>query len=87
MQEIAEKGKKQLHRHKRDNEADFLGFLLKLVPLHYLSSRSDFGFEFEEIFVIEKGLPDSASRQLSDLASRGVAESLTLRLGESLLNT
>ncbi len=42
------------------NEADFLGFLQKLVPhrsltgSHYLSSRSDFGFEFAEIFVIEK---------------------------------
>jgi hypothetical protein len=23
-------------------------------PLHYLSSRSDFGFEFAEIFVIKK---------------------------------
>ncbi len=31
-------------------------------PLHYLSSRSDFGFEFAEISVIEKQLPDSASR-------------------------
>jgi hypothetical protein len=30
-------------------------------PLHYLSSRSDFGFEFAEIFVIEKRLPDSAN--------------------------
>jgi hypothetical protein len=38
------------------NEVDFLWFLQKLVlrdPLHYLSSRSDFGFEFAEIFVIE----------------------------------
>ena len=34
------------------NEADFLGFLHKLVPpLHYLSSHSDFGFEFAKIFV------------------------------------
>jgi hypothetical protein len=30
-------------------------------PLHYLASRSDFGFEFAEIFVIEKRLPDSAT--------------------------
>jgi hypothetical protein len=30
-------------------------------PLHYFSSRSDFGFEFAEIFVIEKRLPDSPS--------------------------
>jgi hypothetical protein len=28
-------------------------------PLHYISSRSDFGFEFSEICVIEKRLPDS----------------------------
>ncbi len=42
------------------NEADFLGFLHKPVrhvgPLHYILSRSDFGFEFAEIFVIEKRL-------------------------------
>jgi hypothetical protein len=30
-------------------------------PLHYLSSRSAFGFEFAEIFVIEKRLPNSAN--------------------------
>ncbi len=30
-------------------------------PLHYISSRSDFGFEFAEIFVIERRLPDSPS--------------------------
>jgi len=29
-------------------------------PLHYVSSRSDFGFEFVEIFVIEKRLLDSS---------------------------
>ncbi len=29
-----------------------------IYPLHYLSSRSDFGFEFAEIFGIEKRLPD-----------------------------
>ncbi len=33
------------------NEADFLGFSQKLVPHE---SRSDFGFEFAEIFVFEK---------------------------------
>jgi hypothetical protein len=76
------------------NEADFLGFfcrnLFLMDPLHYLSSRSDFGFEFAEIFVIEKRLPDSAirrvgdsplgesgSRRLSDSASRGVDDSPT----------
>ncbi len=28
-------------------------------PLHYILSRSDFGFEFAEIFLIEKRLADS----------------------------
>ncbi len=53
------------------NEAGFLGFFQKLVPLHYLSCRSAFGFEFVEIYIIEKGLPDSASRRLA-MVSRGV---------------
>jgi len=47
------------------NEAVFWGFCTNqfgMSPLHYLSSCSDFGFEFAEIFVIEKRLPDSASR-------------------------
>ncbi len=35
-------------------------------PLHYLSSRSDFGFELAEIFIIEKQLPDSPSRGVGD---------------------
>jgi len=47
------------------------------------SSRSAFGFEFAEIFVIEKRLPDSASRRVGDSPTRQVGESLTLRLGES----
>jgi hypothetical protein len=37
-------------------------------PLHYMSSRSDFGFKFAEIFVIE----ESESHQLPDFPSRGV---------------
>ncbi len=44
-------------------------------PLHYLSSCFDFGFKFAETFIIEKRLPDSPSR--------GVADSLTRRVGES----
>jgi hypothetical protein len=47
------------------NEADFRGFCINqfgIDPLHYISSPSDFGFEFTEIFVIEKRLPDSPSR-------------------------
>jgi hypothetical protein len=33
-----------------------------MSPLHYLPSRSDFDFEFAEIFVIEKRLPASPSQ-------------------------
>jgi hypothetical protein len=43
-------------------------------PLHYLSSRSDFGFEFTEAFVIEKRIPDSAFKcSKENSASQGVA--------------
>jgi hypothetical protein len=53
-------------------------------PLHYLSSRSDFGFEFAEIFVIEKRLPDSASRGVGESGSRRVGFGMFKRkLGES----
>jgi hypothetical protein len=51
--------------------------------LHYLSSRSAFGFKFAEIFVIKKRLPDSANRRLFESASRGVDDSATRRVGES----
>ena len=64
----------------------FWGFCRNWVlidPLHYLSSRSAFGVEFVEIFVIEKRLPDSASRRLSESAGRGVADSPTRRVEES----
>jgi hypothetical protein len=53
------------------NEADFLGFLHKPAwhrPLYYISSRSDFGFEFVEIFIIEKRLPDWPSRGVDKIA-------------------
>ena len=43
---------------------------LGLGPLHYFSSRSDFGFEFAEIFVIEKRLPDSPSQGVDKNAYR-----------------
>ncbi len=64
----------------------FWGFCRNWVlidPIHYLSSRSAFGFEFAEIFVIEKRLPDSVSRGVGDSQTRQVGESLTLQLGES----
>jgi hypothetical protein len=37
-------------------------------PVHYISSRSD--FDFAEIFVIEKRLPDSPSRGVDKNAYR-----------------
>ena len=65
-----------------------------MSPLHYLSDRSDFGFEFAEIFVFEKRLPDSMIRGVGDsptqqygesatLTKRGVGDSPTHRYGES----
>jgi hypothetical protein len=39
-----------------------------LGPLHYISSRSDFGFEFSEIFVFENRLPASVSRGVDNIA-------------------
>ncbi len=47
----------------------FWGFCINrflMSPLHYLSSRSDFGFEFAEIFVIEKRLPVPASGRVAE---------------------
>jgi hypothetical protein len=51
----------------------FWGFCINrfgIGPLQYISSRSDFDFEFAEIFVIEKRLPDSASRGVDKNAYR-----------------
>jgi hypothetical protein len=51
----------------------FWGFCINrfgIGPLHCISSRSDLGFEFAEIFVIEKRLPDSASRGVDKNAYR-----------------
>ncbi len=68
----------------------FLGFCINrfgIGPLHYVSIRSDFSFEFSEIFVIENRLPDSpsqesGSRRLPDssdsptsVGSRGLSDS------------
>jgi hypothetical protein len=39
-------------------------------PLQYISSRSNFGFKFAEIFVIEKRLPDSLSRGVDKIPYR-----------------
>jgi hypothetical protein len=51
----------------------FRGFCINLFsigPLHYISSRSDFGFKFAEIFIIEKRLPDSPSWGVDKIACR-----------------
>jgi hypothetical protein len=51
----------------------FWGFCINgfgIGTLHYISSRSDFDFEFAEIFVIEKRLPDSPSRGVDKNAYR-----------------
>ena len=55
----------------------FWGFCRNWVlidPLQYLSNRSALGFEFAEIFVIEKR-PDLESRRLPDSPNRRVGES------------
>ncbi len=49
----------------------FLGFCKNpfvMSPLHFLSSRSDFAFEFAEIFAIEKRLPDLLSQGVDKIA-------------------
>jgi hypothetical protein len=51
----------------------FWGFCINrfgIGPSHYILSRSDFDFEFAEIFVIEKRLPDSPSRGVDKNAYR-----------------
>ncbi len=52
-------------------------------PLHHISSRSDFGFEFSEIFVLEKRLPDSTIRGVGDSPYQWYTESATLRLSDT----
>jgi hypothetical protein len=49
----------------------FRGFCINrfgLGPLHYISSRTDCGFEFAEIFVFKKQLPVSVSRGVDKIA-------------------
>jgi hypothetical protein len=51
----------------------FRGFCINrfcIGPLHYISSRSDFGFELSEIFAFEKRLPDSTIRGVGDSNQR-----------------
>ncbi len=49
-----------------------------MSPLHYLSGRSDFGFEFAEIFVFEKRVPT-----ITDTGSRRLPVSLSWRVNDS----
>jgi hypothetical protein len=51
----------------------FRGFCINrfgLGPLHYILSRSDFGFEFAEIFLLKKQLPVSVSWGVDKIAYR-----------------
>ena len=64
----------------------FRGFCINrfgIGPLHYISSRSDFGFEFSEIFVFKKRLPDSTIQGVGDSPYQRYAESATLRLNDT----
>ncbi len=64
----------------------FRGFCINwfgIGPLHYISNRSDFGFEFSEIFLFEKRLPDSTIRGVGDSLYQRYAESATLRLNDT----
>ncbi len=57
---------------------DFCRNWFLMSPLHYLSSRSDFGFEFAEIFVFEKQLPaitNTGIRGLHVSSIQGVGDS------------
>jgi len=51
----------------------FRGFCIirfGLGPLHYIPSRSDFGFDIATILVFEKRLPVSVSRGVDKIAYR-----------------
>jgi hypothetical protein len=72
------------HIQGHGKEADFPRFLhisrFGIAPfLHYISSRSDFGFEFAEIFVIEK-----TTRRVGESPTRRIEE-LLWWVGEPLL--
>jgi hypothetical protein len=61
----------------------FRGFCINrfgIGPLHYISSRSNFGFEFSEM---TPQLNDTGSRGLSVSTIRGVGDSSTQQYGES----
>ncbi len=64
----------------------FRGFCINrfdIGPLHYISSCSDFCFEFSKIFLFEKRLPDSMIWGVGDSLYQRYAESVTLRLNNT----
>ncbi len=60
-----------------------------MSPLHYHSSRSDFGFQFAEIFVIKKKTPrfrrygESPTARIIDTGSRQIPASLISGVADS----
>ncbi len=54
-----------------------------MSPLHYLSGRSDVGFEFAEIFIFEIRLPAITNSRSHPLSVRWYGESPTPRIVES----
>ncbi len=70
------------------NSKIFQGFCINrfsIGPLHYISSCSDFGFEFAEIFVNEKQLADLVTHRFSDSLTLQIGESVSRRLSESAI--
>ncbi len=49
-----------------------------LGPLQYISSCSDFGFEFSEIFVFENRLPASVSRGVDKIFFKPLNNSIVI---------
>jgi hypothetical protein len=47
-------------------------------PLHYVSSRSDFGFEFAEIFVIEKRVGESTRMPIDTIIFKPLNKSMVI---------
>ncbi len=71
----------------------FLGFCINrfgIGPLHYISNRSDFGFEFSEIFVLKNDSPtqrygESATLRINNTRSQRLSDSPTQRLSDSTI--
>jgi hypothetical protein len=77
-----------LKGHGNETDGVFCRNWFLMSPLHYLSSRSDFGFEFAEIFIFEKRLldiTDTGSRRLPASLIHGVGDSPHHRYGKSAI--